>query len=76
MRSLGKPGPGDALDVKGFVGDETVGIHQPSRLFVVEVSALVRRLFVKAGTCSRALRRRPEPFFFRDTERCALRSFF
>ena len=49
MRSLGKPGPGDALDVEGFVGDETVGIHQPSRLFVVEVSALVRRLFVKAA---------------------------
>jgi len=48
MRSLGKSSPGDALDVEGFVADETVGIHQPSRLFVVEVSALVRRLLVKA----------------------------
>lgn len=48
-RRLRKPGPDDALDVEGFVGDEGVGIHQLPSLLVVEVPALVRHLLVQTG---------------------------
>lgn len=41
MRGLRKPGSGDALDVEGFVSDETVSVHQLPGLLVVEVPALV-----------------------------------
>lgn len=48
-RRLREPGPCDALDVEGFVGDEGVGIHQLPSLLVVEVPALVRHLLVQTG---------------------------
>jgi hypothetical protein len=48
-RGLRKPGPGDALDVEGFVDDEGVGMHQLPSLLVVEVPALVRHLLVQTG---------------------------
>ena len=47
MRGLREPGPGDALDVQGFVDDETVGTYQLARLLVVEVPALVGNLLVQ-----------------------------
>jgi hypothetical protein len=47
VRGLREPRAGYALDVEGFVSDETVGIHELSRLLVVEVPALVGRLLVQ-----------------------------
>ena len=47
VRGLREPGPRDALDVEGFVGDQAVAVYQLAGLLVVEVSSLVRRLLVQ-----------------------------
>lgn len=49
VRRLRKSSTSDALDVQGFVGDESVSVHQLPSLLVVEVPTLVRCLFVKSS---------------------------
>ena len=49
VRGLREPGPRDALDVEGFVGDQAVAVYQLTGLLVVEVSSLVRRLLVQTS---------------------------